>query len=162
MANSPLEKESDPYNYGNKLNFWLRSLLLLFISAIQMKTYSDHGCREGIMLSPVYHEPVQTIVIKNTVVYWSNWRKVAFLKEKTGPIDMWGMPVSHWPLYILCITKISWNLPMRGAGFWHKDREVKRMWHFDNFIFISGFLSQRMWHWWSRTMLPDCGAMSRR
>lgn len=33
-----------------------------------MKTYSDHGCHEGIMLSSVYHEPVQTIIIQDTVV----------------------------------------------------------------------------------------------
>lgn len=33
-----------------------------------MKTYSDHGCHEGIMLFPVYHEPVQTIIIQDTIV----------------------------------------------------------------------------------------------
>lgn len=33
-----------------------------------MKTYSDHGCHEGIMLFSVYHEPVQTIIIQDTIV----------------------------------------------------------------------------------------------
>lgn len=33
-----------------------------------METYSDHGCHEGIMLFSVYHEPVQTIIIQDTIV----------------------------------------------------------------------------------------------